>query len=175
MNIIKLFALATICFSATSINAMHHQTNIPVEAIDIDRLNLSYEEESYFKDLKNLAQPGVATLSFIPDIPFHNYIPSNIEGLSEKMAFYFNVITTLELFKHAMNNANEETILKKILSVDVHNVPKNELSTFYDKCLLLSAYSEIVDLKLTHIERNKICKMVRRNIDKIIENLLNIV
>lgn len=99
MNIIKLFALASICFSATSINAMHHQRNVQVKTVDINNLNL----------------------------------------------FSFD------------------------------NIPDDDLSHFYKEHLIISAYSEIIDLKLTHIERKKIYQMMQRNIDKIIENLLNIV
>lgn len=177
MNMIKLFVLASICFSATSINAMHHQRNVQVKTVDINNLNLCYEEESYFSHLKNMATPTEATITYILDIPFNNYIPSNIEGLSEEKARYFNVLATLELFKRAINNPAQRDIIKKmnLSPFSFDNTPDDDLSHFYQEHLIISAYSEIIDLELTHIERKKIYQMMQRNMDKIIKNLLSIV
>lgn len=168
MNMIKLFALASICFSMTLTNAM----NQPLKNI-----NLSYEEESYFGCFKETEHPAFPQLSFVIDISFDDYIPAHIEDLDEVEAYYFNVITTLKLVKHVMNNFDQKVLLKDFLSKrysrDFYNkLTQDCLSNFYLRSLLISSYYQIFNLELTHIERNKICKMVHQNIDTIIANLL---
>ena len=172
MNVVKVFALAIICFSISSINAMGCRT---VQAIDVSNLNLSPAEEPYFGFLKNMAQQDIPTLCFVPEIPFNDYIPANIEFNNKEMADYFNIMATVALFQYAIMHPDQKNIIKKmaILPIDFYNAIQNNLSDFYHKILLILAHSEIYNLKLNHRQRDSICEKVHSNIDKIIEKVLN--
>lgn len=171
MNIFKVFALAIICFSIPSINAMNSRT---IEAIDLNNLNLSTAEEPYFEFLKEYKNKDLITVCCVPEIHFRDYLPANIEFNNKEMIYYFNVMAAIALFKHVTKNPDQINIIKKmgLFSVDIYENIKNNLSSFY-LFILFTAYAEIYNLNINHRQRNSICTKVHDNINKIIEKVMN--
>ena len=167
MNIAKLFVLASVCFSISSAQAMGStfsdgSHNYP-ETGEYARIKLSkINDNGEMYVLNPIPLPEFQTLEKNDIL---SVVPSSIEFSDANDEFVFNVLATAKLFMHVRVHHAEKFMLPQRFVNLTEDEFKKECILFKNLCSLT-----LGNLNLG-VKKDKIRKVVDRNIKKIIEQL----